>query len=155
MYFSTFLLSTSGLRCCLPSGTFSSKQALQHSIPILNLLAQVQWSGFDPSLENAVLGSHWVVLCDPIRLLVNKKRSQRELGFPGKNKVLPPINHSLCGVRCLPKEVEIIGGVCCRCPHFSDTEHCIFKGLKWTDSTHLSDFFISKPEHQWPRGLKD
>lgn len=59
-----------------------------------------------------------MALCNPTRLLLNKKRSQRELGFPEKNKVLPPINHSLCGVRCLPKEVEIIG-VCVVDAHIS------------------------------------
>lgn len=62
--------------------------------------------------------------------------------------MLPPINHSLCGVQCLPKEVEIIG-VCVVDAHISVILNTVsFKGLKWTDSTHLSDFFISKPEHQ-------
>lgn len=90
----------------------------------------------------------WPVLSTQI---ASEQRGVRELGLPEKNKVLSPINHSLCSRRCLPNEVEIIGG-CCRCPYFTDTEHCLFKGLKWSDSTHLSDFFISKPEHQWPRG---
>lgn len=60
--------------------------------------------------------------------------------------MLPPANRSLCGVKYLPKEVEIIGGVL-QMLLFSDNEHSSFKGLKWTDSTHLSDFFISEPEH--------
>lgn len=86
----------------------------------------------------------WPVLSKQI---ASEQRGVRELGLPEKNKVLSPINHSLCSGRCLPNEVEIIGG-CCGCPYFTDTEHCLFKGLKWSDSTHLSDFFISKPEHQ-------
>lgn len=58
MYFSTLLLSASGLRCCLPSGISSSKQALQHRIASRrsSLLAQGKWSGFDSSLENTGLG---------------------------------------------------------------------------------------------------
>lgn len=95
--------------------------------------------------------TEWPVLSKQI---ASEQRGVRELGLPEKNKVLSPINHSLCSGRCLPNEVEIIGG-CCRCPYFTDTEHCLFKRLKWSDSTHLSDFFISKPEHQWPRGLQD
>lgn len=99
----------SGSEMLSPSGMPPLSRPLQHRIASQrsNLLAQGKWSGFKSSLENAVLG---LILCDPTRLLLNKKRSQTELGFPEKNKVLPPINHSLCGERCLPKEVEIIGG---------------------------------------------
>lgn len=77
-------------------------------------------------------------------MLLDKRRSQREFGFPERDKVLPPANRSLCGVKYLPKEVEMIGPVLLL---LSDKEHSSFRGLKWTDSTHLSDFFISEPEH--------
>lgn len=87
----------------------SSKQAPQHrnsNSKAKPASPRSVWSRFSVFRKHQV-GSHWLASGDWDQM---KRVVKENSCFQRKFKCCLPIHHSLWGVKCLPEEVEIIGG---------------------------------------------